>query len=207
MQPLAPGWYWDPGLRPGMFCWWDGHEWTQHLSARRDSAAPEAMRLPTPINGRYVAGGLSFPALEGWSACPGYPDIVDVQGQELVVGKTPRGPYVATVFVGGLPNKYGVDLHSAGSAFADEMLYMYYPHEKPHAGLDPHLEPVLGRPGWVLAVPLDVEDPALDFLEEDALIVVLDTPSGLGVLFASLPHVGPPVPAVGDVLATLRLSA
>ncbi len=206
MQPLAPGWYWDPGLRPSLFCWWNGHDWTQHYSARRDAAPPEPLERSIPVEGRYVAGGLSFPELDGWSSCPGYPHIDGVQGQELVVGKTPRGPYIACVFLGGLPDKYGVDLSEAGTAFSAEMLQMYYPHEKPHGGLEPHLEPVLGRPGWVLTVPLDIDDPSLDFGEEDALFVVVDTPDGLGVMFASLPRVGGPVPPVGEVLGRLQLA-
>lgn len=204
MQPLAPGWYWDPGLRPGMFCWWNGHDWTQHLSARRDVPPPEPIERAVPVDGRYVAGGLAFPELEGWEACPGYVHLKGVQGQQLVVGKTPRGPYLGVVFVGGVSDKHGVDLHEAGLAVAEEMLHTYYPHERPHAGLEPHTEPVLGRPGWVLAVRLDVDDPALDFAEEDALIAVVDTDEGLGALYASLPRVDG-VPAVDDVLQKLDL--
>ena len=207
MQPLAPGWYWDPGNRPGMYCWWNGHDWTQHLSARRDSPPPEAIERAEVVDGHLVAAGLRFPMIDGWEPCPGYPHMKGVQGQQLVVGKTPRGPYVGVVFIGGLPERYGVDLHEAGMAFADEMLHTYYPHEKPHAGLDPHTEPVLGRPGWVLAVPLDIDDPSLDFLEEDALFVVVDTPSdGLAVLFASLPRTGELVPSTTEVLERLQLA-
>ena len=207
MQPTPPGWYWDPGNRPGLFRWWDGHEWTPAISARRDAGPPTPPVLPSPgLDGRFTAGGLSFPVLaDPWRPCPGYPDIDDVAGQEMVAGKTPRGPYVGVVFIGGLPSRFGDELSTAGKAFADEMLYMYYPHEKPHSGLDPHLEPVLGRPAWTLSVPLDIDDPSLDFLEEDALFVVVETRTGLGVLFASLPRV-PGVPSPEQVRADLQLT-
>lgn len=205
MQPLAPGWYWDPRGQPGMFRWWNGHDWTDHLSVRRDIGPPEAVERAEPVDGRYVAGGLSFPMLDGWEPCPGYPHMRGVQGQQLVVGKTPRGPYVGVVFVGGLPDQAG-DLAEHGMAFADEVLHTYYPHERPHAGLEPHTEPVLGRPGWVLVVPLDVDDPALDFTQEDAVFAVVDTDEGRAVLFASLPRTGELVPTPDEVLGLLALA-
>ena len=64
MQPTPPGWYWDPGNRPGLFRWWDGHAWSEFLSANRSREAPAPLDLPTPTeDGRLSAGGLSVPVL------------------------------------------------------------------------------------------------------------------------------------------------
>lgn len=210
MQPTPPGWFWDPGNRPGLFRWWDGHDWGPELTARWSDPPPHPPVLPVPgDDGRHHAGGLSFPVLpEPWRPCPGYPAIDEVHGQEIVVGKTPRGPYVGAVFVGALPGPPGsrdeAQLGVAGMAFADAMLHTYYPHEHPHAGLEPETTTRDGRPAWRLVVPLDIDDPALDFAEEDAVFELVALGDNVGVLFASLPRVDG-VPSVDEVLADLRV--
>lgn len=208
MQPTPPGWYWDPDNRPGLFRWWDGHAWAGELTARWADPPPYPPTLPRPdADGRHRAGGLSFPVLPPpWQPAPGYPDIDDVHGQEYVVGKTPRGPYIGGVFIGGLPEFFGRDtLEEAGAAFADAMLHTYYPHEHPHADLEPVATSVEGHPAWQLVVPLDIDDAALDFAEEDAVFVLVDLGVSVGVLFASLPRVES-VPGVADVLGSLSLA-
>lgn len=208
VQPTPPGWYWDPGNRPGLFRWWDGREWTESLSARWDEPPPHVSAYPAPDDdGYFRTAGLAVPALpDPWRACPVYPDIDEGRAQEVVVGKTARGPYVGAVCIGRLPDRFAGDgLAAAGAAFADEVLDTFYPHEKPHAGLDPHEEQVLGRPAWTLVVPLDIDDPSLEFAEEDALFVVVETDGGAGVLFASLPRVNG-VPSVEEVRGGLRLA-
>lgn len=211
MQPTPPGWYWDPGNRPGLFRWWDGHAWSGELTPDRNDPPPRQPDLPAPdADGRFRAGGLSFPALpDPWRPCLGYPDIDGVQGQEIVVGKTARGPYLGAIFIGGLPASFEYagtdDLDAAGLAFAGAMLQTYYPHEHPHASLAPEPATVDGRPAWRLAVPLDVEDPALPFTAEEALFVLVDIENARpGVLFASLPGVDG-VPNVGEVFADLSV--
>lgn len=212
MQPTPPGWYWDPGNRPGLFRWWDGHAWSVELTPDRTDPPPRSPNLPTPdADGRFYAGGLSFPALpEPWRPSPGYPDIDDVHGQELVVGKTPRGPYLAAVFIGGLPAsvEYDGDLDAAGMAFANTVLQAYYPHEHPHDSLAPEPASVDDRRAWRLAVPLDVDDPALPFTIEEALIVLVDVGGDgahPGVLFASLPGVDG-VPSTQEIFSSLTVS-
>ena len=103
MQPTPPGWYWDPGNRPGLYRWWDGRSWHETLSADPRAAAPAPLDLPTPdAAGRLTGGGLAVPLLaEPWAPCPPYPEgIEQVAGQSTEVGRTPRGPYLAAVFVG-----------------------------------------------------------------------------------------------------------
>lgn len=214
MQPTPPGWYWDPGNRPGLFRWWNGRAWSSELTPDRTDPPPHSPELPAPdADGRFRSGGLSFPALpEPWRPCPGYPDIDDVRGQELVVGKTPRGPYLAAVFIGGLPafvehdGDLDGDLDGAGMAFANAMLRTYYPHEHPHASLAPEPATVDDRRAWRLAVPLDVDDPALPFTTEEALFVLVDvSDERSGVLFASLPGVDG-VPSAQEVFGSLSVS-
>jgi hypothetical protein len=210
MQPTPPGWYWDPGNRPGLFRWWDGHDWGPELTARWADPPPHAPRLPVPdADGRHRSAGLSFPVLpDSWVPCPGYPDLDDVHGQEIVVGTTPRGPYVGAVFLGGLPASYGYagsgTLAAAGEKFADAMLHSYYPHEHPHAGLEPETLDVAGRAAWRLVVPLDIEDDHLDLTEETALFQLIGFDDHAGVLFASLPTVAG-VPSASEVLAALAV--
>ncbi|WP_206051088.1 DUF2510 domain-containing protein [Nocardioides speluncae] len=210
MQPTPPGWYWDPGNRPGLFRWWDGHAWSGELTPDRNDPPPHPPDLPAPdVDGRYRAGGLSVPALpDPWRPCPGYPDIDGVQGQEVVVGKTPRGPYLGAIFIGGLPasTEYAGHLDTAGLAFADAMLHTYYPHERPHDALAPEPATVDGHAAWRLAVPLDVDDPALSFTTEEALFVLVDVDAARpGVLFASLPGVAG-VPSADEVFTSLTVS-
>jgi hypothetical protein len=210
VQPTPPGWYWDPGNRPGLFRWWDGHAWTEALSASRTREAPAPLDLPTPgPDGRFSGGGLSVPALaEPWRPCPPYPaQLEGAVGQELVAGRTPRGPYLAAVFVGALaPQLTGNDLAASTVGLADAVLQTYYPHERPSARPDPSVGEVGGRPACRLVVPMDVDDVNLDFTTEAAVFALVDvgTPSA-GVLFASLPDVEH-VPSADDVLAQLQLA-
>ncbi len=208
MQPTPPGWYWDPDNRPGLFRWWDGHGWGPELTARWSDPPPHPPRLPIPDDdGRHRSAGLSFPELPApWVPCPGYPDLDDVRGQELVVGKTPRGPYVGAVFIGGLPDSYGYDgaLDAAGMKFADTMLHTYYPHERPHTDLAPEQLEVAGREAWRLVVPLDIDDANLEFTEETALFQLVALDGHAGVLFASLPAVSG-VPSADEVFSALAV--
>lgn len=210
MQPTPPGWYWDPGNRPGLFRWWDGHAWSEFLSARRTTEAPAPLDLAKPgTDGRYAGGGLSIPVLaEPWRPCPPYPaHLTGTAGQELVVGKTPRGPYLAVVFVGALSaDRAGAELALAATDLADSMLHTYYPHEHPRADLEPVLIEVEGHPACRLVVPLDIDDENLAFAGETALFVLVDLGGATtGVLYASLPETEH-VPSVDDVLAGLQVA-
>jgi len=209
MQPTPPGWYWDPGNRPGLFRWWDGHLWTDHLTARREDRPPQPPDLPEPRDGRLHSHGLSVPLLpEPWRPAPAYTDLVEPAGQELVVGKTPRGPYLASVIVGLLPDAARADgLDGAGTAYADRLLHTFYPHERPHDSPAPETTSVGGRPGWRLVVPLEIEDDHLDFAMEDAVLVLVELAEGqTGVLFASLPRTAG-VPSADEVLTGLAVAA
>lgn len=210
MQPTPPGWYWDPGNRPGLFRWWDGHRWSEALSADRKAAAPAPLELPTAgPDGRLSGGGLSVPLLpEPWRPCPPYPaQLEGAAGQELVVGSTPRGPYLAVVFVGWLTAELsGPDLAQSAVALAETMLGTYYPHERPRAALEPSPVNVGGRPASRLVVPMEVDDVNLVFTAETALFVLVDVGAPApGVLFASLPAVEQ-VPSADDVLALVQLA-
>lgn len=209
MQPTPPGWYWDPGNRPGLFRWWDGHRWSEALSADRKAQPPAPLELPTPgPDGRLAGGGLSLPLLpEPWRPCPPYPSHLEsAAGQELVVGSTPRGPYLAVVFAGWLTaDLSGPDLAQSAVALADAMLRTYYPHERPRAALEPAAVDVGGRPASRLVVPMEVDDAHLDFTAETALFVLVDAGAAApGVLFASLPAVEH-VPSADDVLALVQV--
>ncbi len=184
-----------------MFRWWDGGAWTEHTTVNRRTEPPPAPPLPGPDpDGRYRAAGLSYPALDPpWRRCPGYPDIDDVVGQELVVGKTPRGPYIAGIFIGGLPARFGYagpdDLDRAGRAFAQTMLRTYYPHESPHEGLHPSLGQLDRHRSWHATVELDVDDAHLDFRRETAIFTVVECGDRAAAFYASLPAVEQVPPA------------
>lgn len=209
MQPTPPGWYWDPGNRPGLFRWWDGHAWTEFLSANRTREAPAPLDLPTPgDDGRFEAGGISVPVLPApWRPCPPYPKhLVGAVGQELVVGRTPRGPYVAAVFVGAPADASVPDLTAATVGLAESMLQTYYPHEHPRGALVPELTEVAGRPACRLVVSLDIDDPNLDFASETAVFLLVDLATDArGVLYASLPE-AEHVPSADDVINDLQVT-
>jgi hypothetical protein len=209
MQPTPPGWYWDLGNRPGLFRWWDGHAWSEFLSANRSREAPAPLDLPTPTeDGRFSAGGLSVPVLpEPWHPCPPYPkQLVGAAGQELVVGKTPRGPYVAAVFVGAPADDSETDLEAATAGLAASILQTYYPHEHPRGDLDPALIEVGGQPACRIVVSLEIDDPNLDIGSETAVFVLVDLGDGArGVLYASLPE-AEHVPSADDVVDELLVT-
>ena len=123
------------------------------------------------------------------------------------MGKTPRGPYLAVVFVGTLAAQLvGDELAATTVGLADAVLQTYYPHERPSARPDPSMVEVGGRPACRLVVPMDVDDVNLDFTTETAVFAVVDlgTPSR-GVLFASLPGVEH-VPSADEVLAQVQFA-
>jgi hypothetical protein len=206
MQPTPPGWYWDPGNRPGLYRWWDGRSWHEALSANPRAPAPVAADLPTPDDGRLVGGGLAVPLLpEPWAPCPPYPEgLEQVAGQSTVVGRTPRGPYLAAVFVGVLAaDRSTGDLDADGRALADFLLHTYYPHERAIGPLDPVSATLAGRPAWQLVLPLTVDDPALDFTGETFVLALADRAGGPpAALFASLPAAAE-VPAASALLGSV----
>jgi hypothetical protein len=192
MQPTQPGWYWDPQGMPNLFRWWDGEEWTDHVSPIRNVGPPTDVTGPAPSeDGRLHGGGLSCTALpEPWTWSPDYPHLHDASGQQVVVGHTPRGNYIGCVFIGGLPEEYlGDDLDAMGTAFSSAMLDMFYPAEKPHDAPSPEAGLLDGHETWQLVVPLDVSDDRLGFAREDAVFVLVATDNRPGVLYASLPDV------------------
>ena len=192
MQPTQPGWYWDPKGMPGLFRWWDGEEWTDHISTIRNVGPPvDAPTLTPSPDGRFHAGGLSCAALpEPWTWSPDYPHLVDAIGQQVIVGHTPRGDYIGGVFIGGLPDEFrGDELDAMGTAFSAAMLKQFYPREKPHDMPQPETGELDGHDTWRLVVSLDVRDDALRFAREDAVFVLVDVDDRPGVLYASLPDV------------------
>ena len=209
MQPTQPGWYWDPQGMPNLFRWWDGEKWTDHVSPIRNVGPPEESRPVLPgDDGRYHAGGLSCARLPApWTWCPDYPHLLDGIGQQVVVGKTPRGDYIGSVFIGGLPYEYrGDDLDAMGTAFAADMLETFYAHETPHEHPGPTAVDIEGRQAWQLTVPLDVKDDHLGFAREDAVFVLVAVGDRPGVLYASLPDV-PDVamPTTDELIADLAV--
>ena len=192
MQPTQPGWYWDPKGMPNLFRWWDGENWTDHVSPIRNVGPPVEVTGRTPSeDGRFHAGGLSCAAQpKPWTWCPDYPHLDDAIGQQVVVGHTPRGDYIGCVFIGRLPDEYlGDDLDALGTAFSDAMLESFYAHGTPRERPEPTTGEIDGRPSWQHVVPMDVEDDHLGFANEDAVFVLVDLPGWPGVLYASLPDV------------------
>jgi hypothetical protein len=177
---------------PNLFRWWDGEEWTDHVSPIRNVGPPEDRpSVPPGEDGRYHAGGLSCSALpDPWTWCPDYPHLDDAAGQQVVVGHTPRGDYIGGVFIGRLPDEYGGDdLDAQGHAFSAAMLETFYAHETPRDHPDPTPGELAGHPTWRLVVPLDVKDDHLGFASEDAVFLLVDLDERPGVLYASLPDV------------------
>jgi hypothetical protein len=207
MQPTPPGWYWDPGNRPGLYRWWDGRTWHDALSANQRAAAPAPLDLPTPdAAGRVVGGGLAVPLLpEPWAPCPPYPEgLEQVAGQAAEVGRTPRGPYLAAVFVGLLAaDRSTGDVDRDGRGLADFLLHTYYPHERAVSELRPGPATIAGGPAWQLVLPLAVDDPALGFTEETFVLALAEREGQApAALFASLPA-APAVPTAEDVLGSV----
>lgn len=209
MQPTQPGWYWDPQGMPGLFRWWNGEEWTDHVSVTRKQGHPATATPPRPgADGRFHGGGLSCSVLpDPWTWAPDYPHIDDAIGQQVVVGRTPRGDYIGCVFIGGMPDEYltgGSDLDAVGEAFSAAMLKTFYAHETPHGSAAPEAGEIAGHRTWQLVVPLDVNDDHLGFATEDAVFVVVERPDRPGVLYASLPDVSDlAMPSADDLIADL----
>jgi hypothetical protein len=206
MQPTHAGWYWDPNGRPGLFRWWDGVQWTRHVTPDRTDPAPEPFRPAEPdAYGILWAGQLGFPALpEPWRQCPAYPGFTDSIAQERGVGRTHRGEYDALVVIGSVPERLqGGSPASIGEALCAEILRTFYPEESPAGPSDGALFDADGNDAWRIDVQLDVNDEDLDFPREDLLLVVVALATGPQVLYASLPDVED-VPRSDDVASDLR---
>ena len=209
MQPTQPGWYWDPQGMPNLFRWWDGENWTDHVSPIRNVGPPVEATRPAPSeDGRLHSGGLSCAAQpEPWTWCPDYPHLDDAIGQQVVVGHTPRGDYIGCVFIGRLPDEYvGDALDTMGTAFSSAMLETFYAHETPHGQPEPTTGVIDGHPSWQLVVPMDVKDDHLGFAGEDAVFVLVDLDGRPGVLYASLPDVPDvPMPSADELIDDLAV--
>jgi hypothetical protein len=207
VQPTHAGWYWDPYGRPGLFRWWDGVQWTRHVTPDRNDPAPEPFHPQAPDrDGMLNTELLSFPALsEPWRQCPAYPGFAAAIGQERAVGRTPRGEYDALIVIGSTPERFaGLDPPDIARALNDEVLRTFYPHEKPGEPAQVAEIEVDGRPGVRLDVRLEVQDPALDFQREDLLLTVVGGAERAGLLYASLPAVEG-LPSPNDVVSQLRV--
>ena len=207
MQPTHAGWYWDPNGRPGLFRWWDGVEWTRHVTPDRTDPAPEPLRMAEPDpEGILWAGPAGFPALpEPWRQCPAYPGFTDSIAQERGVGRTHRGEYDALVVIGSVPERLHTGSPAAiGEALCAEILRTFYPEERPAGAPAGALFDLDGNDAWRIDVRLDVEDDALAFAREDLLLVVAQLATGPYVLYASLPEVDG-VPRSDEVASLLRV--
>jgi hypothetical protein len=207
MQPTHAGWYWDPNGRPGLFRWWDGVQWTRHVSPDRTDPAPEPFRPAEPdADGVLWAGLLGFPALpDPWRQCPAYPGFGHSIAQERGVGRTHRGEYDALVVIGSVPERIQAESTEAiGGAICDEVLRTFYPEERPSAPPSGARVDLGGNEAWRIDVQLDVNDDVLDFTSEDLLLIVADLPAGPQVLYASLPEVEG-VSRSDEVAAELRV--
>jgi hypothetical protein len=207
MQPTHAGWYWDPNGRPGLFRWWDGVQWTRHVTPDRTDPAPEPLRVAEPdSDGILWAGLLGFPALpEPWRQCPPYPGFSDSIAQERGVGRTHRGEYDAIVVIGSVPERLRTGSPAAiGEALCAEILSTFYPEERPAAQPTGGQFDLDGTEAWRLDVQLDVADDALDFGREDLLLVVANFTEAPQVLYASLPNVEG-VARSDEVAADLRV--
>jgi len=207
MQPTHAGWYWDPNGRPGLFRWWDGVEWTRHVTPDRTDPPPEPLRLAQPDpEGILWAGSVGFPALpEPWRQCPAYPGFSDSIAQERGVGRTHRGEYDALLVIGSVPERLRTGSPAAiGEALCAEILSTFYPEEHPAGAPAGALFDLDGNDAWRIDVQLDVEDDALAFAREDLLLIIADLPDGPQVLYASLPEVDG-VPRSDEVAAELRV--
>ena len=207
MQPTHAGWYWDPNGRPGLFRWWDGVQWTRHVTPDRTDPPPEPLRLAEPDpEGILWTGPVGFPALpEPWRQCPAYPGFGDSIAQERGVGRTHRGEYDALVVLGSVPERLRTGSPAAiGEALCAEILHTFYPEEHPAEAPAAALFDLDGNGAWRIDVRLDVEDDALAFAREDLLLVVAQLTAEPYVLYASLPEVDG-VPRSDEVAAQLRV--
>jgi hypothetical protein len=122
------------------------------------------------------------------------------------VGTTPRGPYVAALFIGSLAAGATSDLPAATTDLAESVLHTYYPHEHPRGAIEPELTEVGGRPACRLEVALDVDDPSLAVTSETALFLLVDLGGAApAVVYASLPETDH-VPSAGEVIEDLRVT-
>jgi hypothetical protein len=209
MQPTHAGWYWDPAGRPGLFRWWDGVEWTRHVTPDRADPSPDPFRpAPAGPDGLLRTEVLAFPELdEPWRQCPAYPGFASAIGQERKVGRTPRGEYDALVVIGSTPERFAdLEPREVLEALNEEILRTFYPAEKPAAPPTTTEINVDGRPGLRLDVQLDVNDPTLDFTREDLVLVIVDGADKAGLMYASLPDVDG-VPRPDDIVSQLRVSS
>ena len=207
MQPTHAGWYWDPNGRPGLFRWWDGVQWTRHVTPDRNDPSPAPFQPAEPDdNGVLWAGRLGFPALaEPWQQCPAYPGFSNSVAQERGVGRTHRGEYDALIVIGTVPERLRSGSPAAiGEALCAEILRTFYPEEHPAGPPDGARFDADGNEAWRIDVRLDVTDEDLDFPREDLLLVVVDLPSEPQVLYASLPEVEG-VTRSDEVAAELRI--
>lgn len=207
MQPTHAGWYWDPNGRPGLFRWWDGVQWTRHVTPDRTDPAPEPFRPAEPdSDGMLWAGQLGFPSLpEPWRQCPAYPGFTNSIAQERGVGRTHRGEYDALVVIGSVPERLqGGPPAAIGEALCAEILRTFYPEEHPAGPPEGAPFDLNGNDAWRIDVCLDVEDDSLAFSREDLLLVVVDLATEPQVLYASLPAVEG-VTSSDEVAAELRV--
>ena len=207
MQPTHAGWYWDPTGRPGLFRWWDGVQWTRHVTPDRTDPAPEPFQPAEPdADGILWAGLMGFPALPApWRQCPAYPGFTDSIAQERAVGRTHRGEYDALVVIGSVPERLQPGSPEATcDALCEEILRTFYPEERPAAPATGAHFDLDGSDAWRVDVQLDVNDHALEFAREDLLLVVADLAAGPQVLYASLPGVEG-VTGSDEIAAQLRI--
>lgn len=216
MQPTPPGWYLDPFGRPALWRWFTGRVWTDFVSADPTIPRPTPMPVLEPDeHGRVHGGGLTFPVLpeDLWRPASPYLDADDETGQEMVVAASGRGPYVACVFLAALPERFDYtgpsDLERTGTAFTEELIKAFYPHEHPRSR-DVMTDDIDGRPAWRTEVALDIDDQYLSFTNEYVLVALVDVVDGdgqpsAGVAYASLPEVDA-VPSVADVLGQLGVA-
>jgi hypothetical protein len=207
MQPTHAGWYWDPNGRPGLFRWWDGVQWTRHVTPDRTDPSPAPFQPAQPdADGILWAGRIGFPALpDPWRQCPAYPGFSQSIAQERGVGRTHRGEYDALVVIGAVPGRLQTGSAAAiGEALCSEILRTFYPAERPTGSPAGALFDADGNEAWRIDVRLDVDDDALDFGREDLLLVVVELATGHQVLYASLPDVDG-VLRSDEVVAELRV--
>lgn len=205
MQPLPAGWYWDPGGMPGLFRYWDAVQWTEHVSVRWDVAPPYLPVLPeADHDGKFRSGGLALPPLpKPWRRAPNYPNLAQGKGQEIWVGYCHRGEYLGVAYVAELPGDD--DFATAGAAWADELLAIYYPFGRP-PGHNDSMTAIGGVRAWRRDVEVPVNDPKLeDITTEQVVFLALDNPER-GIFYASLPDSERIEFSIDDLVGMLEVS-